>query len=96
MPILALLAPLVSWLIRAVVVKFIILTAVFALIEFLIPKLIALISPYIGVGSLTSSFGGISPGVWFFLDAFDLSYGVPLLLSAYLTRFFVRRLPVIG
>jgi hypothetical protein len=31
-----------------------------------------------------------------FLDFFALGYGVPLMISAYVTRFLIRRLPVIG
>ena len=48
------------------------------------------------VANLTSTFTGLDPGVWFFLDFFALGYGVPLMISAYITRFLIRRLPVIG
>jgi hypothetical protein len=39
---------------------------------------------------------GLNAGVWWVLDLFNLSYGVPLLISAYVARFLIRRLPVIG
>jgi hypothetical protein len=86
----------VSWIFRAVVIKFVLFTALFLLLAFLAPKLVELITPWISTSSLSSAFGGLGSGVWFFLDFFQLSFGVPLLLSAYVTRFLIRRIPVIG
>jgi hypothetical protein len=34
--------------------------------------------------------------VWYFLDLFNVTAGIPLLLSAWVTRFIIRRMPVIG
>jgi len=93
---LAIFWPLVSWIFRGVVVKFVILTAVFAVMALLIPVAIEIIAPFLGVNSLSSAFGGLGSGVWFFLDFFALGYGLPLIIAAYVTRFLIRRLPVIG
>lgn len=93
---LAILWPLVSWIFRGVVIKFVVLTGVFAVMAILIPFAINLIAPFTGVTSLSSAFGGVDSGVWYFLDIFALDYGVPLLISAAVTRFLIRRLPVIG
>lgn len=46
--------------------------------------------------SLTGAFGGIGGDVWYFLDLCACSYGIPLLVSAYATRFVIRRIPMIG
>lgn len=92
----ALLWPIVSWIFREIVVKFLIFTALFALLVFLVPKAIAFVTPWVGTSSLTNAFAGLGAGVWFFLDFFQLGYGVPLLISAWVTRFLIRRLPVIG
>lgn len=96
MPMPVFLAPLVVWVFRDVVIKFLIFTALFAVVAFLVPKAIAMITPWIGTGGLSSAFGGLGSGVWFFLDFFQLAYGVPLVISAFVTRFLIRRLPVIG
>lgn len=96
MPLPAFLAPLLTSLISAVVVKFVVFAGVFALVGFLVPKVVGLLGPYVGTGTLTSAFNGLGPGVWFFLDFFALGYGVPLVLSAFIARFLIRRLPVIG
>lgn len=92
----ALLAPVVAWFVRGVVVKFLYLTAIFALLAIVIPVGINLITPHIGTAGLSSSFSGVSAGVWWWLDFFNLAYGVPLLISAYVARFLVRRLPLVG
>lgn len=93
---LAILWPMVSWIFRGVVVKFVVLTAIFAVMAILIPYAITLIGPYLGVTSLTNAFGGVDSGVWYFLDIFALDYGIPLLIAAGVTRFLIRRLPIIG
>lgn len=87
---------LVSWIFRGVVVKFVFLTGIFGLLAVLIPKAIELILPHLGVQSLNAAFGGLNSGMWWFMDYFALDYGLPLIISAYVTRFLIRRLPVIG
>lgn len=96
MPILALLAPLVNFVLREVVVKFVILTVVFAVLAVVVPMAINYVLPFVGGSSLTSAFNGLDGGVWYFLDFFALDYGLPLILSAYVARFLIRRLPFIG
>lgn len=96
MPILAIFAPILQFLFREVAVKFLVLTAVFAVLAVFVPKAIELVLPWVGVTSLNSVFNGLDAGVWFILDFFALDYGLPLLLSASVTRFLIRRLPFIG
>jgi hypothetical protein len=92
----ALLWPIVVWILREVVVKFVVFAAVFGLVAFLVPYAVTYLGPFIGVGSLNSAFGAVSSAVWFFLDFFQLGYGVPVVISALVSRFLIRRLPVIG
>ena len=93
---LAILAPLVSWIFRGVVVKFVILSAVYAVSAFLIPVAISYLAPHIVTSSLTSAFSSVDPSVWFWLDFFQLGFGLPLIFSAAVARFLIRRLPFIG
>jgi hypothetical protein len=46
--------------------------------------------------SLAGAFGGIGEDVWYFLDLCAFSYGAPMIISAFATRFIIRRIPVIG
>lgn len=93
---LAIFAPVVAFMLREVVAKFVIFAGVFGLVAILVPVAIGYILPWLGASSLSSAFSSVSPGVWFFLDFFQLSFGLPLLVSAWITRFIVRRLPVVG
>lgn len=96
MPVPLLFASVLSFLLREVVVKFVVFSAVFALVAFLVPIAIQYLSPHIGTAGLTGAFSGLGSGVWFFVDFFNLGYGLPLLISAAVARFLIRRLPVIG
>lgn len=92
----ALLWPLISWIFRDVVVKFVVFVSLFGILAFLVPKAISLVAPWVGVSGLNAAFGGLPAGVWFFLDVFQIPFGVPLLISAGVTRFLIRRMPLIG
>ena len=92
----ALLAPIVTWIFRDVVIKFVVFAAVFALVAFLVPKAVGYLGSFINPAGLTNAFSSVGSGVWFFLDFFQLGYGVPLLISAWVSRFLIRRLPIIG
>jgi len=96
MQILSILSPLISWIFRGVVIKFVILTAVFAVMSIVVPIAASFVAPYIGVASLNNAFSSLGSDVWFYLDFFALGYGLPLLISAAVTRFLIRRLPIIG
>ena len=91
-----LLVPIIGWIFREIVVKFAVFAAVFLLVEFLAPMAIGFLGPFLGSEGLDSAFGGLPAGVWFFVDFFALGYGLPLIISAYVARFLIRRLPVIG
>lgn len=43
-----------------------------------------------------SPFASLDPGVVFFAEAFELPEGIAIILGAYVIRFLIRRIPVIG
>lgn len=92
----AILWPIISWLLREVIVKFVVFSAIFALVAFLVPYAIGYLGDFISPGGFTGAFSGLSSGLWWFLDLFRVDYGLPLAISAYIARFLIRRLPVIG
>lgn len=84
---------ILGWLVRSVLVKFIVFFALY----FVTTQFVGVIASWLPTGSsLTSAFGGVSAATWYFLDLFALSVGLPAVISACLTRFIIRRLPVIG
>lgn len=78
---------------RAVLVKFVVFTALFAITAALVPVLGSMLPNSQG---LSGALGGIPSGVWYMLDLFNFSTGFPVIVSAYVTRFIIRRIPVIG
>jgi hypothetical protein len=86
----------ITWLLREVVLKFVVFTVVSALVAFFVPLAVGYLTPFIGTGNLTALFFRLPSGVWYILDFFALDFGLPLLISAYVARFLIRRLPVIG
>lgn len=91
----AALMAVLGWFLRKIVIAFIVLTAVYVLVEEFSQELLLLIGAHFGE-SLGPAFSVVGPGVWFFLNYFQISAGIPILISAYITRFLIRRLPVIG
>ncbi len=85
-----------AFFVRGVFVKIIVMAAIFWAVSELTPWLMSHLTPWLGSASLDAAFGSLPSSVWFFLDFMALDYGVPLVISAYVTRFLIRRIPVIG
>lgn len=82
-----------GWVFRSVLVKFILYFGLyFVTVEF--TQILITLLPT--SNSLNGAFSGITAAVWYFLDLFAFSQGMPLLLSAVVTRFIIRRIPLIG
>ncbi|HDR9202750.1 TPA: DUF2523 domain-containing protein [Burkholderia vietnamiensis] len=84
-----------GFLLRSVIAKFFLY---FALYFFVTEAVSLLQSAGIlpSAASLAGALGAIGNDVWYVLDMCAFSYGAPLLVSAYVTRFIIRRLPIIG
>lgn len=85
----------VNWIFRLNIVKFIAFGAVFVVLEVLRPLLDQLVQSA-GLETIGQAFGGLPNDVRFYLAVFKVDVGVPLVVAAALTRFFIRRLPVVG
>ena len=78
---------------RSVLVKF----AVFFGLFFVTTEFLAYVASKLpNASAIDATLGQITPGVWYFLDLFGFTYGFPLVLSAWVLRFMIRRIPVIG
>jgi hypothetical protein len=91
-----LIASAITWIFREIVVKFLVFTAAISLVVFLVPFVVSYLGDFIKPAFLVSAFSQIPSEVWFFLDFFALDSGLPLVISAYVSRFLIRRMPVIG
>lgn len=94
-PLWPLISAALAWLFRQVVVKFVVLGACFAVIGFFLPLVWNKIQPFTSI-NLGGFFTALPAGVWYFLDFARLDFGLPLILSAIIGRFIIRRLPMVG
>ena len=85
-----------SWIIREIVVKFLVVAAVYASLVLLVPMVVGFITPFIGISSLNSAFAAVPDGAYFFFYYMRLDFGLPLEIAAFIAVFLIRRLPVIG
>jgi hypothetical protein len=85
---------LFGFVLRSVIIKFVLY---FALYMFVSETITFLQNQHILPSAASLAvFGSLSSGTWYFLDLFGFSIGAPMLVSAFLSRFIIRRLPFIG
>lgn len=67
----------------------------FAVLEFT-PALIGLIGGQSLISNIQTLFNNIPSGALYFLSLFKVATGLKIVLSAYIVRFIIRRIPLIG
>jgi hypothetical protein len=78
---------------RSLIVKFVLYFGLY----FVSTEFITVISSlFPSASSINSGLGGLSSGFWYFADICAFSQGLPIVLSAWLTRFIIHRVPLIG
>jgi hypothetical protein len=82
-----------GWVFRSLLVKF----GVFFALYFITSEFVGLMVQLIPeTSSVNSTMSAIGSGTWYFLNVFQVTQGLSLVVSAYATRFVIRRIPVIG
>ncbi|UTH73582.1 DUF2523 family protein [Chromobacterium sp. IIBBL 290-4] len=82
-----------AWMFREVVIKFVIVFAMFWLVRALTEVIVYALPDVKNINSLLAA---LPAGVWYYASLFQLQWGVPLIMSAWMSRFLIRRLPFIG
>ncbi|NUW61932.1 DUF2523 family protein [Cronobacter muytjensii] len=82
-----------SYLLRTVVIKFAVFSALFLVVKELMGAITDLLPKS---SNLQSLFDSLPDAAWYFLNLFQVPFGISLVISALFTRFIIRRLPVIG
>lgn len=78
---------------RSIIAKFFIFFGLYFVTSEFVPVLIDLLP---GVVSLNSTFQSMPSSVAYFLRFFMVPQGLSMIFSAYVTRFMIRRIPLIG
>lgn len=90
-----LLSTVVGWIFRTVLIKFVAFTALYVVVSSFVSYVVGKLSG-IGPSALNSALNAWTPAMWYFADLTLFSQGIPAIISAYILRFAIRRLPVIG
>lgn len=85
-----------AWLFGELTYKAVMLGVLYFIVSWLMPLVWNYAAPFVGVDSLTGLFNAIPDSVFFFMLGLRMDVGVPLMISAYIARFLIRRLPVVG
>ena len=82
-----------AWVFRSLLVKF----GVFFALYFITSEFVGLLVNLIpGTSSINGTLSGLGAGTWYFLNVFMFTQGLSMVVSAYATRFVIRRIPIIG
>jgi hypothetical protein len=86
---------ILSWLLKSVVIKFVIGTAMYFIIHEVMNVVLANVLPSGSTltGNLNTTLGSLGSDVWYFLDYFNVPSGISLVLGAYTTRFILKFIP---
>ncbi|MBN6710274.1 DUF2523 domain-containing protein [Haemophilus haemoglobinophilus] len=85
---------LLGFVFKGSVSKFFLFYGLYYITSEFVPILVSFMDlNFSSVGSLLNS---IDSGIWYFLNIFRFSDGMYIVFSAYVTRFIIRRIPIIG
>ena len=84
---------ILTWILTQVVVKFVVLTALYLVIQAFLSYLTTFIPSPAAIGAGMSS---IPSSIWWVMDVFSFTQGVPLVCAAFAAKFIIRRIPLIG
>lgn len=84
-----------TFLTSALTSKFVLISVILTSITVLLDLLLTLLPSWFS-GADTLSSLSLNPLGWYLIDYFRLQEGLALIMSAYVTRFLIRRIPFIG
>lgn len=89
----ALLTAVVGWLVRAVLIKFVMFTAMYIVISAVIGYLTSKLP---SASLFNSALASWTPAMWYFADLTLWTQFFPAVISALILRFAIRRIPFFG
>lgn len=89
----ALISSAVGWFFQTVVLKFALFTGMYLVVTAVTGYLITKLP---GPAQLNAGLAAWTPGMWYFADLTLWTQFFPALISAYMLRFAIRRIPFLG
>lgn len=84
---------ILSFVFKSLVIKFVVFATIFLVVTEVVPILFDVFLPK---QELQEYFDSLPSEALFFLSAFKIDVGLQMILSAYVTRFMIRRIPFVG
>lgn len=84
---------LLGFIFRSIIVKFVFFFGLYFVTSEFVPVVLGLLPD---TAVLSSAFQNVPPSVAYFLQIFMVGEGLSMIFAAYVTRFLIRRIPVIG
>ncbi|EHO5691004.1 DUF2523 domain-containing protein [Salmonella enterica] len=82
-----------GFLLRSVIVKFTVFFALYFIVQEFVPLILDMVNRQLPLLALISS---IPDSLKYFFNVFKVIDGINIILSAFVTRFIIRRIPIIG
>ena len=86
---------ILGWIFQSVILKFLVAFSAYYAVRFAAENLSLLIPDSIST-NINSSLNAIPSGVWYFLNVFAFAEGLTILISAAVSAFLIRRLPLMN
>lgn len=84
-----------TWFFNVVVVKFFVFAIIFIVVSEVAPLIIEIFLPS-DISDLQSLVSGIPSNIAYFLSIFRIDVAIKIFISAYASRFLIRRIPFVG
>ncbi|MDC9615768.1 DUF2523 family protein [Xenorhabdus khoisanae] len=84
---------IIGYILRTVVIKFVVFGALYLVVKELMSVVVELLPKSTNIQSL---FDLLPDAAWYFINLFQGTLGVSLVVTAWFTRFVIRRIPIIG
>lgn len=82
-----------AWIVRSILVKFVVFFALF----FVVTEFMAVVTPMLpGADSVFTALHALPSSMTYFMNVFQVPLGLNMFFSALVTRFIIRRIPLIG
>lgn len=84
-----------TWIFQTIILKFVAFTVLYVIVSSFVSYLLGKLSAY-GPTDMLNAMNSFTPAMWYFFDITMFTQFFPAMISAYILRFSIRRLPVIG
>lgn len=87
---------LINYLLGGAALRWAFLAILWGVFGYLLKMVLSYIPAFVDGSSLAAGTSSFTPAIWYFMDYFNVQFGISVCLSAAVARFIVRRIPGIG